>query len=105
MNILCRFACLLFLSVTVCAAEIDIPANIQAKAQIIRGERDGLWENVLLVSFPEARRTLSTSDGLLEARAAMNHAGHPLLWKTLGMRFMGQDGRGGKAYAEHEAHA
>ncbi|MBK6355252.1 MAG: adenosylcobinamide amidohydrolase [Betaproteobacteria bacterium] len=101
MNILCRFACLLFLSVTVCAAEIDIPANIQAKAQIIRGERDGLWENVLLVSFPEARRTLSTSDGLLEARAAMNHAGHPLLWKTLGMRFMGQDGRGGKAYAEH----
>ena len=101
MNILCRFACLLFLSATVCAAEIDIPANLQAKAQIIRGERDGLWENVLLVSFPKARRTLSTSDGLLEARAAMNHAGHPLLWKTLGMRFMGQDGRGGKAYAEH----
>ena len=101
MNLLYRFACLLFLSATVCAAEIDIPANIQAKAQIIRGERDGLWENVLLVSFPGARRTLSTSDGLLEARAAMNHAGHPLLWKTLGMRFMGQDGRGGKAYAEH----
>lgn len=101
MSILYRFACLLFLSATVCAAEIDIPANLQAKAQIIRGERDGLWENVLLVSFPEARRTLSTSDGLLEARAAMNHAGHPLLWKTLGMRFMGQDGRGGKAYAEH----
>ncbi|MBL8429571.1 MAG: adenosylcobinamide amidohydrolase [Dechloromonas sp.] len=101
MNILCRLACLLFLSATACASEIDIPANIQAKARVIHGERDGYWENVLLVSFPETRRTLSTSDGLLDARAAMNHAGHPVLWKTLGMRFMGQEGRGGKAYAEH----
>jgi len=101
MNILCRFACLLLLSATAWAGEIDIPANIQAEARIIRGERDGYWEKVLLVSFPEARRTLSTSDGLLDARAAMNHAGHPQLWRKLGTKFMGQDGRGGKAYAEH----
>lgn len=101
MNILCRFACLLFLTAAAWAGEIDIPGNIQAEAQILRAERDGYWEKVLAVRFPEARRTLSTSDGLLEARAALNHAGHPLLWQKLGVQFMGQDGRGGKAYADY----
>ncbi len=101
MNLLCRFPFLLFFSAVVWAGEVNIPANIQAEARIIRGERDGHWEKVLLVSFPQTRRTLSTSDGLLDARAAMNHAGHPLLWQKLGTTFMGQDGRGGKAYAEH----
>ena len=101
MKNLSRFVFLLLVSAVAWAGEIDIPANIQAEARIIRGERDGHWEKVLLVSFAEPRRTLSTSDGLLDARAAMNHASHPQLWKSLGMRFMGQDGRGGKAYAEH----
>jgi predicted amidohydrolase/adenosylcobinamide amidohydrolase len=101
MKNLSRFVFLLLVSAVAWAGEIDIPANIQAEARIIRGERDGYWEKVLLVSFPGARRTLSTSDGLLDARAALNHAGHPRLWQTLGMRFMGQDGRGGKAYADH----
>lgn len=101
MKNLSRFIFLLLVSAVAWAGEIDIPANIQAEARIIRGERDGYWEKILLVSFPQARRTLSTSDGLLDARAALNHAGHPLLWHKLGMQFMGQDGRGGKAYAEH----
>jgi predicted amidohydrolase/adenosylcobinamide amidohydrolase len=101
MNSVCRFLLLLLFSAAAFAAEIDMPANVQAEARIVRSERDGYWEKVLLVSFPEVRRTLSTSDGMLNARAALNHAGHPLLWQTLGMRFMGQDGRGGKAYAEH----
>src|SRR6185369_11368292 len=105
MTILCRFACLLFLSAAAWAADGDvlgnIPAEIRAEAQILRAERDGYWEKVLIVSFPEARRTLSTSDGLLDARAALNHAGHPQLWYKLGTEFMGRDGRGGKAYAEH----
>ena len=101
MKNLSRFVFLLLVSAVSWAGEIDIPANIQAEARIIRGERDGYWEKVLLVSFPEARRTLSTADGLLDARAALNHAGHQLLWQKLGMQFMGQDGRGGKAYAEY----
>lgn len=101
MTFLCRLACLFFFSTAGWAVEIDIPSNIRAEAQIVQAERDGYWEKTLLVSFPEARRTLSTSDGLLEARAALNHAGHPLLWRKLGTQFMGQDGRGGKAYAEH----
>lgn len=103
MSIICRLALagLLLLSAAARAAEIDLPAEIRATAQILRGERDGYWEKVLVVRFPEARRTLSTSDGLLDARAAMNHAGHPQLWHKLGIEFMGRDGRGGKAYAEH----
>lgn len=101
MRKLSRFVLLLLCSAATWAAEIELPANVRAEVQIVRNERDGHWEKLLLVSFPEARRTLSTSDGLLDARAALNHAGHPRLWQTLGMRFMGQDGRGGKAYAEH----
>lgn len=105
MKSLCRFACLLFFSITAWAAGIDvlanIPADIGAEARILRAEREGYWEKVLVVSFPDARRTLSTSDGLLEARAALNHAGHPQLWQKVSTQFMGQDGRGGKAYAEH----
>lgn len=103
MHLCRRFAlyCLLLLTLTAGAAEIDIPADMRAEAQILRAERDGYWEKVLVVRFPEARRALSTSDGLLDARAAMNHAGHPVLWHKLGLRFMGQDGRGGKAYGDY----
>jgi predicted amidohydrolase/adenosylcobinamide amidohydrolase len=103
MSIICRLALagLLLLSAAAGATEVDLPAEIRATAQILRGERDGYWEKLLIVRFPEARRTLSTSDGLLDARAAMNHAGHPQLWHKLGNEFMGRDGRGGKAYAEH----
>ena len=92
---------LLLLAGLVGAEEIPLPDNLQARAQIIRAERDGYWEKVLALDFPTARRTLSTADGLLDARAALNHAAHPLLWQTLGLRFMGQEGRGGKAYARY----
>ncbi|MDD2884771.1 MAG: adenosylcobinamide amidohydrolase [Dechloromonas sp.] len=101
MKTLCHAVFLLLVSVAAWAGDIELPGNLQADARIIRGERDGYWEKVLLVRFPQARRMLSTTNGLLDARAALNHAGHPLLWQKLGMRFMGQDGRGGKAYAEH----
>lgn len=103
MNALCRWALygLLCLVAMARAGEIDLPTGIRAEASIQRGEREGYWEKVLLVRFPEARRTLSTSDGLLDARAAMNHAGHPQLWHKLGIEFMGKDGRGGKAYGEY----
>lgn len=92
---------LFLLSAIARAGEIDLPADVRAEARILRSERDGYWEKRLVVRFPEARRTLSTSDGLLDARAVLNHAGHPLLWYKLGIEFMGLDGRGGKAYGEY----
>jgi adenosylcobinamide amidohydrolase/predicted amidohydrolase len=83
------------------AAEIVIPANIQAEARVISSGRDGLWEKSLIVSFPEKRRTLSTFDGLVEAKAAMNHSAHPLLWQKVSKEFMNKNGCGGKVYVDH----
>ncbi len=60
-----------------------LPDELGASAEILRGERDGLWEKTLVVSFAGERRVLSTSDGMLNARAAINHAAHPDLWHRL----------------------
>jgi hypothetical protein len=76
---------------------MTIPENIQARAFVVKGERDGLWEKSLVVQFPEKRRTLGTLDGFVEAYAALNHSAHPLLWQKVSNKFMSQNGRGGKA--------
>ena len=47
------------------AAEIPLPAEVKAEARIDQRDRDGLWEKTLVVTFPETRRALSTSDGLV----------------------------------------
>lgn len=65
-------------------AEIVLPAELGARAEVRRGEREGLWEKTLLVRFAGERRLLSTSDGMLTGRAAINHAAHPDLWHRLG---------------------
>lgn len=84
--LLLRSALLLLLarSAIVPAADLDLPADLGASAEVRRGERDGLWEKTLLVRFAGERRVLSTSDGMLSARAAINHAAHPFLWHRLG---------------------
>ncbi|MFC5300879.1 adenosylcobinamide amidohydrolase [Azospira restricta] len=74
------------------AAESALPDELGATLQILRAERDGLWEKTLVVRFAGERRVLSTSDGLLDARAAINHAAHPRLWARLGTA--------GKRYSE-----
>ena len=62
------------------AADIELPQGLNAKAFIVKGARDGLWEKTLIVQFPEKRRVLSTTDGFVDAMAAINHAAHPDLW-------------------------
>jgi adenosylcobinamide amidohydrolase/predicted amidohydrolase len=86
LNILRRWLLCLLLSapVLVIAAEPVLPDEIGATLQVLRGERDGLWEKTLLVRFAGERRVLSTSDGMLDAHAAINHAAHPDLWHRLG---------------------
>ena len=82
----------LFLLAMACAAGqqtangqvLALPAEVSAQARILRGERDGLWEKTLLVTFPQPRRVLSTFDGLSLSRAAINLSSHPLLWQKLG---------------------
>ncbi|MBI2306242.1 MAG: adenosylcobinamide amidohydrolase [Rhodocyclales bacterium] len=86
-------ALLLALPLAVSAAEsAALPDEIGATLQIRRAERDGLWEKTLVVRFAGERRVLSTSDGLLTAQAAINHAAHPRLWARLGKE--------GKRYSE-----
>ncbi|HEX6736477.1 MAG TPA: adenosylcobinamide amidohydrolase [Azonexus sp.] len=82
------------------AADPALPANLQARAAIVTGERDSWWEKTLVVSFPQPRRTLSTFDGFVEAWAVVNHSAHPLLWANVSEKFQARDGRGGKAYTE-----
>ncbi len=66
------------------ATETALPDEIGATMQVHRSERDGLWEKTLIVRFAGERRVLSTSDGMLDAQAAINHAAHPKLWHSLG---------------------
>ena len=73
------------------ASETALPDEIGGTMQVRRSERDGLWEKTLIVRFAGERRVLSTSDGILDAQAAINHAAHPRLWHSLG--------RDSKAYA------
>ncbi len=77
-------ALLLVLPAIALAVDLDLPAEIGATAQVDRSDRDGLWEKTLVVRFAGERRALSTSDGPLTARAALNQAAHPLLWMKLG---------------------
>lgn len=82
------------------AGEIALPPVLAAKAEVVQAMREGWAEKTLVVQFSEDRRLISTSDGLLDARAALNHGAHPLLWAKLAREFQGADGRGGKAYTE-----
>lgn len=49
------------------AEALVLPAEVMADARIDQRERDGLWEKTLIVRFPEVRRALSTSDGLVDS--------------------------------------
>ncbi len=80
------------------AENIPLAENLGAEAFIVRGVKDGLWEKTLFVRFGEARRTLSTYSGFIDAAAVINHAAHPSIWIKVGteMKSGGEDG--GKVY-------
>ena len=80
------------------AADIIIPDHLQAKASVIRSDRDGLWEKALVIRFPERRRLLSTKDGFVQVFAAVNHSAHPLLWARVSETMKKTDEDGGKVY-------
>ena len=80
------------------AADIPLPQDINAKAFVTKGVRDGLWEKTLIVRFPEKRRTLSTTDGFADARIAINHAAQPELWMKLHEEMQTRHELGGNVY-------
>ena len=73
----------LFLVTPLFAANLTLPPELGATAQILKTERDGLWEKSLVVQLPERRHLLSTSDGIINGLGAINHAAAPQLWKKL----------------------
>ena len=102
------------------AGEITLPQDLNAKAFVIKSEREGLWEKSLVVQFYEKggfytgggfhkgdnvplmsqrRRILSTNDGFVDAMAVVNHSAHPLLWKKVCQELKTKHEVGGKVYA------
>lgn len=80
--------------------EIILTQNLNAKAFVIKGERDGLWEKSLVVHFPDKRRALSTSDGFVDAMAVVNHAAQPELWGKVCREMKTEKEIGGKVYLQ-----
>lgn len=89
---------LLLLPTLVIAADITLPLDLNAKASVTKGTRDGLWEKTLIIRFPEKRRTLTTTDGFVDAQAAINHAAHPELWMKMYEEMQTKHEFGGNVY-------
>ena len=81
------------------AGDITLPQGLNARAFVIRSEKDGLWEKSLIIRFPERRRVLSTNDSFIDAMAVVNHSAHPELWKRVCQEMKTKDEVGGKVYS------
>lgn len=90
----------LFLVTPLFAANLTLPPELGATAQILKTERDGLWEKSLVVQLPERRHLLSTSDGIINGLGAINHAAHPQLWMKLSKDLATELQCGGKTYEQ-----
>ena len=88
----------LLLSPVAWAQNVTLPESLHAKAFILRGEREGLWEKTLVVQFPAARRVLSTHDGLMAATTMLNSAAEPALWGKVCRDMRTDKEVGGKVY-------
>lgn len=89
------------LPTVVFAGDISLPKDLNASASISRGERAGLWEKTLIVRFPDKRRTLTTTDGFVDAQAAINHAAHPELWMKVHDEMQTRHELGGNVYVRN----
>lgn len=80
------------------ADDISLPQKLDARAFIVRSEREGLWEKTLVVQFPQRRRVLATNDGMIDAWAVANHAAQPELWTRVCEAMKNSHEVGGKVY-------
>lgn len=63
--------------------DIELPSSLKTKCYVRSIEREGLWEKTLVLIFGEERRVLSTNEGFLVAKVAINHSAHPDIWKKV----------------------
>jgi len=80
------------------ASRLVLPQGLGATAFVVGSVRDGLWEKTLIVRFPEKRRVLSTTDGFVDAMAAINHAAHHELWMKVHAEMQTGHQQGGNPY-------
>jgi len=78
--------------------EVPLPAEVEARAFVIKKDKDRLWEKTLILEFPKKRRVLSTIDGFMEVKAVANHSAHPEIWKKVCEEKMTKEEKGGKIY-------
>jgi adenosylcobinamide amidohydrolase len=98
----------------VIAGDITLPQDLNAKAFVVKSEKDGLWEKTLIVQFykkvgshkgdnvplvSQRRRVISTNDGFMDAMAVVNHSAHPELWKKVCQEMRTEHEVGGKVYS------
>ena len=91
---------LMLLSPAAWAQNSALPESLQARAFILRGERDGLWEKTLVVELSAPRRVLSTQDGFMTAKALLNSAAEPALWVKVCRDLKTEKEDGGKVYLQ-----
>jgi adenosylcobinamide amidohydrolase len=77
---------------------VPLPAEVEAKAFVIKKDKDRLWEKTLILEFPKKRRVLSTIDGFMEVKAVANHSAHPEIWKKVCEEKKTKEEKGGKIY-------
>jgi len=99
--LLTGFLLLLSLPTVALAGDITLPKVLDASVSVSIGEREGLWEKTLIVQFPDKRRTLTTTDGFVDAKVAINHAAHPLLWMKMHKEMQTRHELGGNVYVRN----
>lgn len=78
--------------------EIQLPSALNTKGFVQASEKDGLWEKTLVLLFDNERRALSTNDGPMKIKAAINHSAHPDIWKKVSEELRTKDEAGGIVY-------
>ena len=87
-------------AVTLQAAELSLPKELDASARILKTERDGLSEKSLIVQWNQSRHLISTTDGIISGRAAINHGADPRLWMKVAKELDSPQRCGGKLYEQ-----
>lgn len=90
----------LFLVTPLFAADLRLPPELGATAQILKTDRDGLSEKSLIIQWNQSRHLISTADGIIPSRAAINHGADPRLWMKVAKELDSPQRCGGKVYEQ-----
>lgn len=90
----------LFLTTPLFAANLTLPKELGATARILKTDRNGLSEKSLIIEWSQSRHLISTTDGIINGRAAINHGADPKLWMKVAKELDTPQRCGGKVYEQ-----